>query len=138
MFLDRRPIIDNPISHLRIKHIALSGLLISTAGLLVLPIYQLTSNVEMTVRLVTVFAIVVSVIRARSDLRPGPAWPDERRRMFNVGMAALTLALWVANLAVGSATFMMLLFCCLDCFTDWNFRQCNPKSPDRRSSTAGR
>ncbi len=108
--LDRRPIVDNPISRWRIRHIALTGLLISTAGLLVLPVYQLTSDVAMTVRLVSVFVIVVSVIRARIDLRPGTAWPDERRRMFNIGLAVLTLAMWIANLAVGSVAFMMLLF----------------------------
>lgn len=108
--LDPNPVTDNATSRWRIRHIALSGLMIATAGLLVFPTYFLTDSVPLTVRLISAFGLFALAISARRDLRPGPAWPDERRRRVNMGLALVAAAFWVACAVTGSVGLLMLTF----------------------------
>jgi hypothetical protein len=108
--LDRRPSVDNAISRWRIRHIALSGLMIAMAGLLVFPVYFLTDDAAPTARLIATFGLLSLVVSARRDLKPGPAWPHEGRRYVNIGQAAATGVLWVACMVTGSVGLLMLSF----------------------------
>ncbi len=108
--LDRGPSTDNAISRWRIRHIALSGLMIATAGLLVFPFYFLSDSVADTVRLTSVFGLLSLFASARRDLRPGPAWPDEGRRKINLALAGAAAALWMACLISASVGLLMLTF----------------------------
>jgi hypothetical protein len=108
--LDPNPTTDNVISRWRIRHIALTGLMIATGGLLVFPTYFLTDDVEMTVRLISVFGLLALLISARRDLRPGAAWPDERRRKVNVFLVFVTAAIWLVALLTAEVGWLMLSF----------------------------
>lgn len=108
--LDRRPSADNAISRWRIRNIALSGLMIATAGLLVFPVYYLSDDVSLTVRLISVFGLFSLAVSARRDLKPGAAWPDEGRRRVNIGLAIATGGLWIFCLITGSVGLLMLAF----------------------------
>lgn len=108
--LDPSPNSDNAISRWRIRHIALSGLMIATAGLLVFPVYYLTENVPLTVRLISVFGFLALAVATRRDLRPGPAWPDEGRRKVNMGLASASAILWIACVISASVGLLMLSF----------------------------
>lgn len=108
--LDRRPSTDNAISRWRIRHIALTGLLIATAGLLVFPVYFLSENTDLTVRIISAFGLLVFAGSARRDLRPGPAWPDEGRRKVNIVLSFVTAGLWAACFVTGSVGMLMLAF----------------------------
>lgn len=108
--LDPSPNTDNAISRWRIRHIALSGLMIATAGLLVFPAYFLTESIPLTVRLISAFGLLALAVSSRRDLRLGPAWPDERRRRVNMVLALATAALWVVCMITGSVGLLMLAF----------------------------
>jgi hypothetical protein len=108
--LDRSETTDNVISRWRIRHIALTGLIIATGGLLVFPTYFLTESVENTVRLISVFGLLALVVSARRDLRPGPAWPDEGRRRVNLILAAASALIWVVALITAGVGWLMLAF----------------------------
>jgi hypothetical protein len=101
---------NNAISRWRIRHIALSGLLIATTGLLVFPVYFLTDDVPLTVRLISLFGLLSLAMSSRRDLRPGPAWPDDGRRKVNMILAAASGALWVACIVTASVGLLMLTF----------------------------
>lgn len=108
--LDPNPNTDNAISRWRIRHIALSGLMIATAGLLVFPVYFLTDDVPLTVRLISVFGLLALAVATRRDLRPGPAWADEGRRKVNMGLASASAVLWLACIFTASVGLLMLSF----------------------------
>ena len=108
--LDRRPDEANPITRWRIRNVAINGLFIAQAGLLVLPLYELTGSVEATVRIITIFALAVMVFSGVGEFRRSAAWPDESRRKGMIAFAALVAGLWLVNLVVASAGFLMLLF----------------------------
>ncbi len=108
--LDPSPSSDNPISRWRIRHIALSGLMIATVGLLVFPVYFLTEDVPLTVRVISSFGLLALALGTRRDLRPGPAWPDEGRRKLNMVLAAASGMLWVACIITASVGLLMLSF----------------------------
>jgi hypothetical protein len=101
---------NSPISRWRIRHIALSGLMIATTGLLVFPVYFLTDDASLTVRLISVFGLLALAISTRRDLRPGPAWPSEGRRKINLVLAAASGALWIVSIVTASVGMLMLSF----------------------------
>lgn len=108
--LDRRPNSDNAISRWRIRNIAITGLFIAQAGLLVFPIFQLSGSTSTTVRIVSAFALIAGVATARSDLKPGPAWPSEQRRRVTVALSAVAALGWAVNVLLASVGLLMLLF----------------------------
>lgn len=108
--LDPRANTGNPISRWRIRHIALSGLMIATAGLLVFPVYFLSDSISLTVRLISIFGLLALAVSARRDLRPGPAWPHEGRRRVNIALAGVSVVVWLACIFTASVGLMMLTF----------------------------
>jgi hypothetical protein len=108
--LDRSESTDNAVSRWRIRHIALTGLVIASGGLLVFPTYFLTDDVGVTVRLISVFGLLNLWVSVRRDLRPGPAWPSEGRRKVNLGLIGATAAIWLVALITAHVGWLMLSF----------------------------
>lgn len=107
--LDRRTDMNDPIVRWRIRHVATTGLLIAQTGLLVFPVFFLTESVPTTVRIISLVGLLAQ-IPGYLELRPGRAWPSDRRRKINILVASLTVVGWALNIWIASVGFLMLLF----------------------------
>lgn len=108
--LDRSGKTDSPITRWRIRSIVSAGFGVALSGLLVWPIYRITEDVTLTVRLISLFLSAQYLRLAWADLKPGPAWPEKRRWRVNVAISGVLLALVALNIVVGSVGFLEVLF----------------------------
>lgn len=101
---------DDPISKWRVKNIATNGLTIAQLGLVMFPIFYFTDSMELTVRIVSGVGFLAVSAGGWAETRHGPAWPDERRRRFVLGIGVLIAAAWLLNVFLGSVPLLMLGF----------------------------
>lgn len=74
------------------------------------PVYRITTDVTVTVRIVSAFLMLQFLRMAWNDLRPGPAWPDRSRWRVFLAVSGLGLILTVSNVFIGSVGYLELLF----------------------------
>lgn len=108
--LDRSSDTDNPITKWRIRSIVSAGFGVALSGLLVWPIYRITEDVALTVRLISLFLFAQYMRLAWTDLKPGPAWPEKGRWRVNVAISGVLLTLVALNIVIGSVGFLEVLF----------------------------
>jgi hypothetical protein len=105
---DRRAGSGNPIAAWRIRGIVTRGFLVTITGFGTVAVHTLTEDVAMTVRIASFFLVLMSFLLLREN-RPGPAWPDDRRRRIIVRSTAFLLALMLLNMVLASVGFLQLL-----------------------------
>lgn len=108
--LDRSGDADNPITKWRIRNIVAGGVGIALSGLFVWPVFRLTEDVELTVRITSIFLLLQFFPQMRSMFQPGPEWPDESRRRVVLGSSIVMSLLVASNVVIGSVGFLELLF----------------------------
>ncbi len=107
---DRREDAHHPITKWRVRNIVAGGFGIALSGLLVWPVFRLTEDVELTVRITSAFLLLQFLPQMRSVFRPGPEWPDESQRRVVLGSSILMSLLVISNVVIGSVGFLELLF----------------------------
>lgn len=108
--LDSSDNADNPITKWRIRSIVSAGFSVALSGLLVWPVYRITKDVELTVRIVSGFLFIQFLRLAWTDLKPGPAWPEQHRWRVNVAISSVLLTFMGTNIVIGSVGFLEILF----------------------------
>ena len=107
--LDRRPIAHSPVAAYRITGIVFLGFMLTLAGFGTVAAYTVTGeNLDWTIRAGTIL-LVLPYIRGFLQVRPGPAWSNERERWFAIaGLAGLTI-ITLGNLVFASLGYLQLL-----------------------------
>lgn len=108
--LDRSESADDPITRWRIRSIVSAGLGVALSGLLVWPVYRITTDVAVTARVASALLFLQFFRLSWTDLKPGPAWPEAARWRLNLVISGMTLALMASNVIVGSVGFLEVLF----------------------------
>ena len=108
--LDRSEDADDPITKWRIRSIVLAGFSVALSGLVVWPLFRLTEDVTLTVRLASAVLFLMYLQMSVRTLRPGPEWPDHNLWRINLALASLTLAATLVNALIASVGFLELLF----------------------------
>ena len=101
---------EGPVAAWRIRNIVAQGFSVTLIGFATVALYGLTQDVTLTVRLASVVMVVTLAARWRES-RPGPAWPNERRRrgyIFGQLVTAIVLAVNIALASVGYLQLMLL------------------------------
>lgn len=101
---------DDPITRWRIRNIVQGGFLVAFSGLLVWPVFRLTEDVALTVRIVSGFMAIVSIGLLIAESKPGPEWPSERRRHVYRLIASAQIGLVGLSALLGSVGFLELMF----------------------------
>ena len=102
---------DNPVTKWRIRSIVAAGFAVALSGLLVWPVFRITTDVDVTVRVVSAFLLIQFIRLSWTDLQPGPAWDEEEIRWrVNVALAGVTWILLASNIFIGSVGFLEVLF----------------------------
>lgn len=94
----------------RIMMIVLGSLFVLFLGFGVVPIHGWTDDAELTIRIVTGFAVALTLIGNLRFNRPGPAWPDEQRRKVVKASVLAQVAVVATNLFFASLPFLQLIF----------------------------
>lgn len=105
--LDPSP--GSPVKAWRIRNIVLSGFLLTFMGFGTIATHALTSDVELTVRIVSAAAALLLLARFTREVRPGPAWPDRRGLAVASVLGLSLIGLLAANAAIASAGLLQLL-----------------------------
>lgn len=84
------------------------GFVVATAGFGTVAVHTLTENVAVTVRIASLFLMLMFYVPLR-EARPGPAWPDDRQRRLVVVSSAFVVALIVLNLVLASVGLLQLM-----------------------------
>ena len=93
----------------RIRNIVVSGFFLTFMGFGTIATHTLTSDVEVTVRIISAVAAVVLLARFLKEIRPGPAWPDRRGLVIASVMGLSVIGLLVVNSVIASVGFLQLL-----------------------------
>ena len=108
--LDRSSDAGSPVTKWRINNIVAGGLTIALSGLLVWPVFRMSGDIEFTMRFVSGFLVVFSLMQMPSQFRPGPAWQSESQRRVVLGISLVLVALMASNVFFASVGFLELLF----------------------------
>ncbi|HET9682306.1 MAG TPA: hypothetical protein VFP19_09730 [Candidatus Limnocylindrales bacterium] len=93
----------------RITNIVFLGLTRAMAAFGTLVAYTMADgDLALAVRVGTVL-VLLPYLRGFDQLRPGPAWPDERQRRVGFGVLIGMLLLTAANIALASVGYLELL-----------------------------
>ncbi|HSM16866.1 MAG TPA: hypothetical protein VK845_07700 [Gemmatimonadales bacterium] len=93
----------------RIRNIVVSGFFLTFMGFGTIATHTLTSDVAVTVRIISAVAAVVLLARFLKEIRPGPAWPDRRGLVIASVMGLSVIGLLVVNSVIASVGFLQLL-----------------------------
>jgi hypothetical protein len=108
--LDRSPERRSALTAYRIRTIVVLGFSLTITGLGTIATYTATGgDLAVAIRVGTLSRVLVLVAGLARELRPGPAWPDEReRRVANlVGVTMLLITL--GNVVVASLGYLELI-----------------------------
>jgi hypothetical protein len=97
------------VARWRIGRVVVWGFHLTFLGFGVIAIYAFLEDVPSTVRVASGFAALLLSIREWRSTRPGPAWPDERQRRFQVGFAIVSTLALLANVVVASLGYLHLI-----------------------------
>lgn len=96
-----------PIAAWRIRNVVYQGFGVTFVAFATVAIYTLTQNLDLTVRLATI-AMVLSLAGNWRSLRPGAAWPNERRRRVAIVARTAVGITGLANIVFASIGFLEL------------------------------
>lgn len=102
---------QGPVAAWRVRNIVAQGFSVTLVGFATVALYGLTQDVTLTVRLASIVMVVTLAVRW-GESRPGPAWPNERRRRGYILIelvVAIALAVNIALASVGYLQLMLLL-----------------------------
>ena len=102
---------EGPVAAWRIRNIVSQGFGVTLVGFATVALYGLTQDVTLTVRLASI-VMVVTLAARWSESRPGPAWPNDRRRrgyILSQLVAAIAMAVNIALASVGYLQILLLL-----------------------------
>jgi hypothetical protein len=107
--LGRRPGADSAILAYRITNIVYLGLTRAIAGFGTLVAYTVAEgDLAVAVRVGTVL-VLLPYLRGFGELRPGPAWPDERQRRIGLALLVGMILVTGANVVVASVGYLEVL-----------------------------
>ena len=107
--LGRRPEEHAAILAYRITNIVNLGLTRAVAAFGTLVAYTLANgDQDMAVRVGSVL-VLLPYLRGFQELRPGPAWPNERQRQVSLGLLVAMIVLTGANVVIASLGYLELL-----------------------------
>jgi hypothetical protein len=99
---------EGPVAAWRIRNVVSSGFGVTLVGFATVALYTITQDVALTVRLASIVLVAAQLARW-GEWRPGPAWPNERRRRgYILGQLAVAIAV-VVNVALASLGYLQLL-----------------------------
>ena len=108
--LDRREDSNSEVSRWRVRNIVRAGFTLTIIGFGTVAVYSVTGeDVDLTIRLISVFTIVANGLRARTELKPGPAWPDRAQWRFGLFMELALMVGYAAAVIVPSVGLLQLL-----------------------------
>ena len=108
--LDRSPE-RSAVSQWRIRNIVIEGFGITFAGFGTVAVYSVTrEDLELTIRIVSLYFVVFRLARIVTQGKPGPAWPDESWRKIAVAGDLFNVALIVINAIFAKLGLFQLLF----------------------------
>lgn len=107
--LSRRPGEHSAVVAYRITNIVLLGLTRAIAAYGTLVAFTISGNdVAVAVRVGTVL-VLLPYLRGFRELRPGPAWPDERQRRIGLVWLVGMILLTAVNVLIASLGYLELL-----------------------------
>ena len=108
--LDRREDARSEISLWRVRNIVRAGFTLTVIGFGTVAVYTATGDdVELTIRIVSLFAIAAILFRMRAEFRPGPAWPDKVGWWVAVGLESIAILVLIASAVTASVGLFQLL-----------------------------
>jgi hypothetical protein len=108
--LDRSPERRSPLTAYRIRTIVLLGFSLTITGLGTIATYTATGgDLAVAIRIGTLSRVAVLVSGLATDLRPGPAWPNERERRFANLIGVTMLLITLGNVVVASLGYLELI-----------------------------
>lgn len=93
----------------RMRAIGTAALRLALLGLGTVVLHGLTDNLETTSRTISAIAVIAVVGQTVSGTRPGPAWPNERERIFEMVTAAFFITVVAGNVIIGSQNYLRLV-----------------------------
>ena len=108
--LDTREHAASEVSSWRVRNIVRSGFTLTLIGFGVVAVYEATGDdLDLTIRLAALFAILANGTRMLVEFKPGPAWPDPRRWRVAIVMESLLLAAFAVAVARPAVGFLQVL-----------------------------
>lgn len=93
----------------RIRNIVISGFWLTFMGFGTIATHTVTTDVELTVRIVSAVAALLLFARLVREIRPGPAWPERRALVFASVMGLSIIGLLIANAVIASVGFLQVV-----------------------------
>lgn len=106
--LDRRALSGNPIAAWRIRNVVIRGFFVTVTGFGTVAVHTVTEDVATAVRIGSLYLALMSLFLLRES-RPGPAWPDDRRRRIVALTAPFVVTLILLNVALAKVGFLELM-----------------------------
>jgi hypothetical protein len=108
--LDRSPDRGSPVTAYRIRNIVLLGFWLTFTALGTIATYTVTGgDLSVAIRVGTLSRVLPLVRGFFGDLRPGPAWPDERERRISNLIGITMLLITIGNLVVASVGYLEVI-----------------------------
>ena len=108
--LDHREDHKSEVSRWRVRNIVRAGFTLTIIGFGTVAVYSVTGNdLDLTIRLVSGFTLVVNLMRGGSELKPGPAWPDRAQWRLAVFIELALMVGYAAAIVVPSVGLLQLL-----------------------------
>ena len=108
--LDRSGDARSVIAMWRLRNIVWAGFTLTVIGFGIVAVYAVTGDqLESTVRIAALFAIVANGMRLFFEFRPGPAWPSRQGWVVAVLIEALVLAGFVATAFIAQVGLLQLM-----------------------------
>lgn len=108
--LDRSEEHKSEVSRWRVRNIVRAGFTLTIIGFGTVAVYSVTGDdLDATIRIVSVFTIFANGLRARSELRPGPAWPDRNQWRLAASVETALMFGYAAVVVVPSVGLLQLL-----------------------------
>lgn len=105
--LDRSEDARSVISMWRVRNIVWAGITLTIIGFGIVAIHTATGdNVGLTIRITSLFVIVINGVRLLTEFRPGLAWPDRN----SLRMAVLLESVGIVGFGVAAITAHVGLF----------------------------
>jgi hypothetical protein len=99
---------EGPVAAWRIRNVVYAGFSVTTIGFSTVALYTITQDLTLTIRLAAIVMLLTLAARW-VEWRPGPAWPNERRRRgYLVGQLLVAVAI-ALNIALASLGYLQLL-----------------------------
>lgn len=108
--LDSREHARSAVSSWRVRNIVRGGFTLTLIGFGVVAVYEASGDdLDLTIRLAALFAILANGTRMLVEFKPGPAWPDVSRWRVAMTMESLLVTAFAVAVVVPSVGFLQVL-----------------------------